>query len=121
MSRGTNTTRALFAAVAAIWLIAAAAGAVSGLVEAYGPPQLGRDLEISRVVLDRNGTLLRAYLTRVGRWRLAATRDDVDPRYLEALLAYEDRRFFAHHGVDPLAMGRAAFQFLSQGRVVSGG
>ena len=125
MSRGTNTTRlrrfALFAAVAAIWLIAAAAGAVSGLVEAYGPPPLGRDLEISRVVLDRNGTLLRAYLTREGRWRLAATRDDVDPRYLEALLAYEDRRFFAHHGVDPLAMGRAAFQLLSQGRVVSGG
>ena len=86
-----------------------------------GPPPLGRDLEISRVVLDRNGTLLRAYLTREGRWRLAATRDDVDPRYLEALLAYEDRRFFAHHGVDPLAMGRAAFQLLSQGRVVSGG
>ena len=125
MSRSTNTTRlrrfALFAAVGAIWLIAAAAGAVSGLVEAYGPPPLGRDLEISRVVLDRNGTLLRAYLTREGRWRLAATRDDVDPRYLEALLAYEDRRFFAHHGVDPLAMGRAAFQLLSQGRVVSGG
>ena len=114
-------SRAIYAAIGAIWLIAALAGAIAGLVEALGPPPLGRDLEISRVVLDRNGTLLRAYLTREGRWRLAATRDDVDPRYLEALLAYEDRRFFAHHGVDPLAMGRAAFQFLSQGRVVSGG
>ena len=114
-------SRAIYAAIGAVWLIAALAGAIAGLVEALGPPPLGRDLEISRVVLDRNGTLLRAYLTREGRWRLAATRDDVDPRYLEALLAYEDRRFFAHHGVDPLAMGRAAFQLLSQGRVVSGG
>ncbi|MBC8021410.1 MAG: transglycosylase domain-containing protein, partial [Methyloceanibacter sp.] len=114
-------SRAIYAAISAVWLIAALAGMIAGLVEAYGPPPLGRDLDLSRVVLDRNGTLLRAYLTREGRWRLAATRDDVDPRYLEALLAYEDRRFFAHHGVDPLATGRAAFQLLSQGRVVSGG
>jgi penicillin-binding protein 1C len=101
--------------------MAAAAGAIAGLFEAYGPPPLGRDLEVSRLVLDRNGTLLRAYLTSEGRWRLAATRKDVDPRYLEVLFAYEDKRFFAHHGVDPPAIARAAFQLASQGRVVSGG
>ena len=66
------------AAIGAIWLVAAIAGAFSGLVETYGPPPLGRDLEVSRVVLDRNGTLLRAYLTSEGRWRLAATRNDVN-------------------------------------------
>src|SRR4029453_770605 len=98
-----------------------ASGAVSGLLAAYGPPPLGRDLEISRVVLDRNATLLRAYLTNEGRWRLAATRADVDPRYLEALLAYEDKRFFSHRGLDPLALGRAAYQLVTQGRIVSGG
>lgn len=112
---------ALLAAVGVIWLIAACAGAVSGLVEAYGPPPLGRNLETSRVVLDRNGTLLRAYLTSEGRWRLAASRNDVDPRYLEALLAYEDKRFVSHHGVDPLAIARAVYQLVSQGRIVSGG
>ena len=57
-----------------------------------------------RVVLDRNGKLLRAYLTSEGRWRLPATREEVDPRFLEALLAYEDKRFFDHRGVDPLAL-----------------
>jgi penicillin-binding protein 1C len=125
MSGKAKTSRlrrvALVSGVGAIWLVAAAAGAVSGLVDAYGPPPLGRDLEVSRVVLDRNFTLLRAYLTNEGRWRLAATSSHVDPRYLDALLAYEDKRFFAHHGVDPLATGRAAYQLVSQDRIVSGG
>jgi penicillin-binding protein 1C len=113
--------RTAYAAIGAAWIAAAAAGATMGLVDSYGPAPLGQDLEISRTVLDRDGRLLRAYLTEEGRWRLPATRDDVDPRFLEALLAYEDKRFFDHHGVDPLAMTRAAYQLASQGHIVSGG
>ncbi len=41
--------------------------------------------------------------------------------YLDILLAYEDKRFFDHHGVDPLALARAAFQLVANGRIVSGG
>jgi penicillin-binding protein 1C len=113
--------RVLYAAIGAVWLIAAAAGGVTGLFEAFGPAPLGRDLELSRVVLDREGKLLRAYLTSEGRWRLPATREDVDPVFLEALLAYEDSRFFRHYGVDPLAFLRAAFQLAIHGHIVSGG
>ncbi len=113
--------RTAYAAVGAVWIAAAAAGAAVGLVQSYGPVPRGQDLEVSTTVLDRNGRLLRAYLTDEGRWRLPATRDDVDPRFLEALLAYEDKRFFSHHGVDPLAMMRAAYQLASQGHIVSGG
>jgi penicillin-binding protein 1C len=57
-----------------------------------------------------------------GRWRLpvhAAT--DVDPTYLKLLFAYEDRRFYSHGGVDLLALGRAAFQLMTSGHIVSGG
>jgi penicillin-binding protein 1C len=122
MSDRTGLRRVtLLATIGAIWAMAAAAGAIAGLVETYGPPPLGRDLEVSRVALDRNGTLLRAYLTGKGFWRLPATRKDVDPRFLDVLLAYEDKRFFAHRGVDPLATARATFQLVTQGRVVSGG
>jgi penicillin-binding protein 1C len=71
-------------------------------------------------VLDREGRLLRAYTTPEGRWRLPATSEDVDPRFLDLLFAYEDKRFRAHHGVDPLALGRAVAQFASHGRIVSG-
>ena len=58
-------------------------------------------------MVDRDGRLLRPYTTPEGRWRLPATRENVDPRFLTLLLAYEDKRFDSHHGVDPLALGRA--------------
>jgi len=45
-----------------------------------GPAPLGKNLDTSHVVLDRDGKLLRAYATADGRWRLAATIEDVDPR-----------------------------------------
>ena len=40
---------------------------------------------------------------------------------IETLLAVEDRRFFSHIGVDPLAIGRAFWVNLSRGAVVQGG
>jgi penicillin-binding protein 1C len=112
---------ATYAAIGAVWVIAAVAGAATGLFQAFGPAPLGQNLEVSPVVLDRHGKLLRAYLTSDGRWRLPATRRDVDPRFVQALLAYEDDRFFSHHGVDPLAMMRAVYQFVTHGHIVSGG
>ncbi len=95
--------------------------AASRVVEALGPLDLSATKETSVVVLDRNDVLLRAFTTREGRWRLPVTAKDVDPRFLRMLIAYEDRRFHAHHGVDLLALGRAALQFASTGRIVSGG
>ena len=90
-------------------------------VYSLGRPPLGKDLETSHVVLDRDGRLLRAYATAEGRWRLPATVKDVDPRFLKLLFAYEDKRFYEHDGVDVLALGRAAFQLVTQGHIVSGG
>ena len=107
---------ASFAGAGVLAAIAAGAGVYS-----LGKPPLGRHLETSHVVLDREGRLLRAYATGEGRWRLPATEKDVDPRFLRLLFAYEDKRFYEHDGVDLLALGRAAFQLVSQGHIVSGG
>ena len=74
----------------------------------FGPAPLGKDLEYSHVVLDREGRLLRAYATGDGRWRLPATEQDVDSRFLTFLFTYEDKRFRSHYGVDALSLGRAA-------------
>src|SRR6476661_2184484 len=87
----------------------------------FGSAPLGKGLEYSHVVLDREGRLLRAYATDDGRWRLPANAQDVDPRFLTLLFAYEDKRFRSHYGVDPLSLGRAAIQFAASGRIVSGG
>ena len=70
---------------------------------------------------DRHGALLRVYTVADGRWRLAVDPARVDPRFVEMLLAYEDRRFRDHAGVDPLALMRAAGQAIRHGRIVSGG
>jgi penicillin-binding protein 1C len=119
--RGRWGRRLTVAAIAVVWIAAAIAGGISGLFQTFGPAPLGRDLEVSTIVVDRDGKLLRAYLTTEGRWRLPATRNDVDPRFLEALLSYEDKRFYYHRGVDPLALMRAAYQLATQGHIVSGG
>ena len=58
-----------------------------------------RAKNLSPEVVDRNGVLLRAYLTKDGYWRIKTTVRDVSPRYLALLKAYEDRRFDDHHGV----------------------
>ncbi len=65
--------------------------------------------------------LLRAYAMDDGRWRLPVKASEVDPAYIDVLLAFEDKRFRQHGGVDPLALGRAAWQFATHGRIVSGG
>jgi penicillin-binding protein 1C len=85
------------------------------------PPDMTRVTDVSPEVVDHNGVLLRAFLTRDGYWRMKTTVRDVSPRYLAMLKAYEDKRFDAHLGVDPMAMARAALQYASSGRVVSGG
>ncbi|HWM80647.1 MAG TPA: penicillin-binding protein 1C [Pseudolabrys sp.] len=88
---------------------------------ALGPLPAFESIEFSKTVVDREGRLLRPYATSDGRWRLPAQADDVDPRFLTLLIAYEDGRFYSHHGVDPLALGRAALQWLTSGHIVSGG
>ena len=89
-------------------------------ISSLGPAPLGERLAFSTVVLDRDGKLLRPYATPEGRWRLPASREQVDPRFLELLLAYEDQRFAWHRGVDALALGRAFAQLITHGRIVSG-
>jgi len=110
----------------AILAIAGGFGAVMALVgavwvQSLGPAPLGKNLEYSHVVLDREGRLLRAYATTEGRWRLSVSERDVDPRFFKLLFTYEDKRFHDHHGVDPLSLGRAAVQLISRGQIISGG
>src|SRR5580692_5832402 len=89
-------------------------------VASLGWPPLGKNLDFSTTVVDREGRLLRAYATSEGRWRLPATVADVDPRFFDVLFAYEDKRFRVHHGVDPRAVLRAALQFATSGHLRSG-
>jgi penicillin-binding protein 1C len=98
------------------------AAMVTVWVVSLGPLPLQQAREVSTTIVDRHGKLLRAYAMADGRWRLPVNATtDVDPTYLKLLFAYEDRRFYSHAGVDPLALGRAALQLVTRGHIVSGG
>lgn len=87
-------------------------------VRAAAPPVPA--LALSPEVLDRDGLLLRPFPLPDGRWRLAADPSRVDRRFVQMLISYEDKRFYEHSGVDPLAVIRAAWQLATHGRIVSG-
>ncbi|MCW8058885.1 penicillin-binding protein 1C [Agrobacterium tumefaciens] len=105
--------------VTAALLLGGAAFGLDVLDKAY-PPPLEAARQRSFEVLDRDGKLLRAFATADGRWRLKTTAAEVDPQFMRMLVAYEDQRFYDHHGVDPLALLRSAWQLASNGRIVSG-
>ena len=75
---------------------------------------------LSAVLLAADGRLLDARLAADEQWRFPRLKT-VPERFFQVLVQYEDRRFFLHPGVDPLAVVRALMQNIKQRRVVSGG
>jgi penicillin-binding protein 1C len=91
------------------------------LLDLAFPLPLPRALDAGAVVLARDGTPLRAFADRGGIWRYPVGVDQVSPLYLQSLLNYEDRWFWYHGGINPIALLRAGSQWLRNRRVVSGG
>ncbi|KQY52854.1 penicillin-binding protein 1C [Lysobacter sp. Root494] len=91
------------------------------LLDLAFPLPLPRARDAGAVVLSREGTPLRAFADRGGIWRYPIDEKQVSPLYLHALLNYEDRWFWRHGGVNPVALLRAGGQWLRNGQVVSGG
>jgi penicillin-binding protein 1C len=90
------------------------------VVDRLVPLERTRADDRSVVVIAQDGSLLRAFASKDGRWRLPVKPGAVDARYQRMLLAWEDQRFRDHPGVDPLAMLRATYQLAAKARVVSG-
>ncbi|MQB18344.1 penicillin-binding protein 1C [Pseudomonas lactis] len=90
------------------------------LADRIWPLPLPQD-DLARVVLAEDGTPLWRFADANGVWRYPVHTREVSPYYLDALLTYEDRWFYQHPGVNPLALVRATWQNLSGARVVSGG
>ncbi len=120
------TTRAVLRRVAFLTLAlvvlsgAAAYGLYRKALSEIGPLNLEAAKQLSVIVTDRNDRLLRPYTTADGKWRLPIDPSEVDQRYLKMLMAFEDRRFYRHHGVDPRAVARASLQLIRHRRLVSG-
>ncbi len=77
-------------------------------------------VQFSKVYYDRNGQLLGARLSPDEKWRFQSHLDEIAPELTTALLLFEDKRYYDHWGVDPLAIVRAIGQNVQARRVVSG-
>lgn len=111
--RGWRVLRIVLGGLLLLW-------AVLWLADRIWPLPLPKD-DLARVVLAEDGTPLWRFADANGVWRYPVRTDEVSPYYLDALLTYEDRWFYSHPGVNPMALARAAWQNLTGGRVLSGG
>lgn len=82
------------------------------------PAQAG---DFSQLVVAANSQPLRAFADNNGVWRHQIDTQQASKLYLEALINYEDRWFYYHFGVNPLALLRATWQNINCNCVVSGG
>ncbi|WEK21504.1 MAG: penicillin-binding protein 1C [Candidatus Pedobacter colombiensis] len=74
----------------------------------------------SYVVEASNGELLSASIAKDGQWRFPVA-DTVPPKFAQCIVAFEDKRFYQHPGIDLLAISRAMRQNIKAKSVVSGG
>jgi len=100
-------------AINVAWLVLVAA--------AYLVPLPARAPGWSTVVEYRDGRPAYVFLSPDDKWRLRVELPRVDPSFVRALIALEDKRFYDHHGVDPIAIVRAAWSDVIHARRVSGG
>ena len=65
------------------------------------PPDLERYEDTSKLVLADDDSILRAFISRDGMWRFPASYNEVDEKYIEFLLEYQDKRYWSHFRQDP--------------------
>ncbi len=75
---------------------------------------------VSSIVLSKEGKLLGAHISKDEQWRFPPLKQ-LPEKFKTSIVAFEDKRFYSHIGIDPLAIGRALKLNLSAGRIVSGG
>jgi len=74
----------------------------------------------SFVITDKDGNLLNASIAPDGQWHFPYNAD-VPDKFVECITTFEDKRFFYHPGVDPMAIARAMTRNMRNKKVVSGG
>lgn len=74
----------------------------------------------SFVITDKDGNLLNASIANDAQWRFPY-KNEVPEKFIKCITAFEDKRFYYHLGVDPMAMARALVQNIKHKKIVNGG
>ncbi len=82
------------------------------------PPQI--NVEYSQIILDKDSTIIHAYLTKDEKWRLKTELNEIIPQLKKTLIHKEDKYFYYHFGVNPVSISRALFNNLLKMQTTSG-
>src|SRR6185312_11691382 len=77
-------------------------------------------IEYSTIITDDKGEILHAFLTHDQQWRMKTELSEISPLLRKTIIAKEDKYFYYHPGVNPLAVTRAFFKNLFRMKRTSG-
>jgi penicillin-binding protein 1C len=84
------------------------------------PTKAIQGIRYSQTILDKDGNVLRVFLSPKDKWMLPVELNEIDSALIQATVAVEDKRFWKHHGVDPLAVARSAWLNITHQKVLMG-
>lgn len=102
------------------WIVTAALLTVAVLFLRLWIPNPLFDLPTSTVLYDFHGNLIGARISGDQQWRFPAS-DTISSKFEQCIVAFEDRRFRYHWGIDPIAAARALVHNIRIGHVTEGG
>ncbi|TAH26728.1 MAG: penicillin-binding protein 1C [Cytophagales bacterium] len=77
-------------------------------------------LSYSTIVVNQKDKILHAFLSKDDKWRMQTSADEVADDLKKIIIEKEDKYFYYHFGVNPVAIGRAIFNNLVRQRKTSG-
>jgi penicillin-binding protein 1C len=101
------------------WIAIILAGALFFMAALYLVP-LPDKVEYSTIVTDDKGYVINAFLTKDQKWRMKTEIDEISPLLQKAIIQKEDKWFYYHPGINPIAMGRALVNNVFSMRRTSG-
>jgi len=78
------------------------------------------NISYAQILTDKNGEVLHAYLSEDEKWRMKTEIDEISPTLKKAIIHKEDKYFYYHYGINPLALIRALGNNLIKGKRTSG-
>src|SRR5229473_2104316 len=77
-------------------------------------------IEYSTIVTDDKGEVIHAFLTRDQQWRMKTDLTEISPLLRKTIVEKEDKYFYYHRGINPVAMARAFVKNVLRMRRTSG-
>ena len=74
----------------------------------------------STIITDNKGQVIHAFLTKDEQWRMKTELDEISPLLKKTIVEKEDKYFYYHPGINPVAMTRAFINNVFTGKRTSG-